>query len=78
MVVGGELVGVGNHRNVVLLFHTELPLAIVPLGKILGLQLSQGLNYPRDEGLVLHLPHSLDCGLRPIVYRERHKSWDGP
>ena len=76
MVVGGEFVG--SYRAVLLLFRRELPLAIMPCSKVFGLQLGQGLNYPRDEGLVLPLLHSVDSGLRPIINRERHKSWDGP
>ena len=76
MVVGCELVG--NYGAVLLLFHRELPFAFVPGRKVLGLQLSEGLNHPRDEGLVLPLLHRVDCGLGPIINCERHKSWDGP
>ena len=63
---------------ILLLFRRELPLAIMPGNKVLGLQFSQGLNRPRDEDLVLPLLHSVDLGLYPIVDCKSHKSWDGP
>ena len=64
MGFGGELIR--NNGAVLLLFRRELPFGYVPRSKVLCR--SQGLNHPRDEGLVLPLLHS----------SERHKSWDGP
>ena len=79
VVVGGELVW--NYGAVLILFRIKLLLApptIVPKSKVLGLQLSQGRNHPRDEGLVPPLLHSLDRGLRPIINYEGHERWDAP
>ena len=62
----------------ILLSHKELLLDIVPGIKVLGLQFSQGLDHPRDEGLVLPFLHGVDLGLDPVINCERHKSWDSP
>ena len=76
MVVRGELFG--NFGALFLLSPKELPFAIVPGSKVLGLQLIQRLNHPRDEVLVLPLLHSVDLGHCPFINCERHKCWDGP
>ena len=62
----------------ILLSHKELLLAIVPGIKVLGLQFSQDLEHPRDEGFVPPLLYIVDPGLRPFINCERHKRWDGP
>ena len=64
--------------GVILLSREELPLATVPGNKVLGLQFRQGLDHPRDEGLVLPFLHGVDFGLDPVFNCERHKSWDSP
>ena len=62
----------------ILLSRKELPLAIVPGIKVLGLQFSQGLDHPGDEGLLLPFLHGVNLGLDPVINCERHKSWDSP
>ena len=76
MVVGGELFG--NQGAALLLTRKEPPLSIVSGSKLLGLQLSQGLDHPRDESLVFPFLHGVDLGLNPVINCERHQSWDSP
>ena len=76
MVVGGKLLR--NEGAALLLTCKEPPLSIVSGSKLLGLQLSQGLDHPRDEGLVLTFLHGVDSDLDPVFNCERHKSWDSP
>ena len=46
-----------------MLSRIKLTLAIVPGSKVLGLQLIQGLNHPRDEVLVLPLLHNMTSAI---------------
>ena len=64
--------------GVILLSREELPLATVPGNEVIGLQFRQGLDHPRDEGIVLPFLHGVDLGLDPVINCERHKSWDSP
>ena len=49
--------------GVILLSREELPLATVPGNEVIGLQFRQGLDHPRDEGIVLPFLHGVDFGL---------------
>ena len=65
MVVAGELFG--NYGAALLLCRKDLSPPDVLGSKVLGLQLSQGLKHPRDEGFVLPLLYNVDPGSRPLI-----------
>ena len=65
-------------KGAILLSREELPLSTVPGNEVIGLQFRQGLDHPRDEGIVLPFLHGVDLGLDPVINCERHKSWDSP